>query len=93
MSLQLRKKREIDKSGRLHNAEGYVNENMHLKILSKMHNVKGRVLLTVPIFHNSSLHVLTPHGSPIQDQDQPVLITQHTLSTIIFMMAILPILH
>lgn len=41
-----------------------------------MHNLKSTVLLTVPTFHNSNLHVLTPHGSSIQDQDQPVLITQ-----------------
>lgn len=41
-----------------------------------MPNLKGTVLLTVPTFHNSKLHVLTPHRSSIQYEEQPVLITQ-----------------
>ena len=50
------------------------NDDMHLKIFSKMQNLKSTVFLIVPIFHNSNLHILTLcFESSIQIQDKPVL--------------------
>lgn len=64
--------------GRLYNAEGYDNDDMHFKIFSKMQNLKSTVFPIVPIFHNSKFHVLTLYESSIQNQDKPVLGTQST---------------